>query len=199
MLLWCPVGLPLLLHHHVCFFHIIFYLLYLCPNIRCFLLKLHSPWSMVCIHERGLERLINSSTCPSRAGTRQVSLCAGSALVLPASPTFLELLKKRGAKGPLALPASFGQPSIFHVLPLSPLPCMLVPQGLTSWSAYVGNKVLSGCFGGQAGTATGWDAVRRCPRVSLFHTTLSGPWHLSLCASVAGVCPTLLFALPAVH
>lgn len=123
---------------------------------------------MVCIHERGLERPISSSTCPSRAVTGQVSLCEGSAPVLPASPAFLELLKKGGgAKGPLALPASFGQPSIFHVLSPSPLPCMLVPQGLTSWSAYLGNKVLTRCFGGQARPATGemqLGGALGCPR-----------------------------------
>lgn len=59
---------------------------------------------MVCVHERGLERPISSSTCPSRAVTGQVSLCEGSAPVLPASPAFLELLKKGGGdKGPLGV------------------------------------------------------------------------------------------------
>lgn len=57
---------------------------------------------MVCVHEGGLERLIDSSTRPSRVVTRQVSLCEGSAPVLPAPPAFLELLEK-GGKGPLGI------------------------------------------------------------------------------------------------
>lgn len=89
------LGLPFSFIIMFDFFHIIFYLFYLPPNIRCFLLKLR-------IHEGGLEGLIDSSTRPSRAVTRQVSLCEGSAPVLPAPPAFLELLEK-GGKGPLGI------------------------------------------------------------------------------------------------